>query len=112
MEARGCNLIVELEGLMLTSESCTISCFPSQELEGGDLGILEIQLDEVRKVVGQAKNGKAPGSDQVPAELIKLLDEHGMNKLAELYASLSSDRGTDYRVDAVPFWNDSEGTAC
>lgn len=82
-------LIIEPKGLKVTREwyiekLFNDGCFLSQQPEGGDLEILEILPDEVRKVVDQAKNGKVPGSDQIPAELIKLLNEHGMNKLAKL----------------------------
>lgn len=52
---------------------------------GEDLQGPSITKSEIRKAIHNLKNNKAPGPDEVPAELIKLLDDRGITVLHRFF---------------------------
>lgn len=48
----------------------------------------QIQREEVERVIRQAKVGKAPGSDNVYSEILKLMDSNGIDILTRLFNSI------------------------
>ncbi len=50
-------------------------------------------LSEVRHVMKQLRNGKAPGCDDLPAELLKASGDEGICLMSQLYVGKSGKQG-------------------
>lgn len=59
---------------------------PTIQIDSGP----EILPDEVSSAIQQMKNGKAPGLDEVPAELLKLLEEDQIKTVTKIFNSIYS----------------------
>lgn len=53
----------------------------------GDV-IPEFNGDQIRNIIKRLNNKKSPGSDNIPAEFLKLVDEHGLNFITSLINSI------------------------
>lgn len=55
----------------------------------------EILKSEVRHALKLAKDGRCPGPDEIPVELLKLIDEDNMRHLVKLFNSI-------YSIEEIP----------
>lgn len=87
-------IIIDPEQKMMTWKNYLQNLFNDNrpfefEIRNNDEGP-DIQIDEVRKAIQLAKTGKAMGPDEIPTEMLKLLDDDGLKRLTELINNIYS----------------------
>lgn len=88
IDANG-NEISEIEEKLATWEEYIQQLFEDDRPEHHGMNNTDtgphITKEEVQKAIDTAKNGKAVGPDKIPAEILKLFSEEGINTLTRLY---------------------------
>ena len=60
----------------------------THKLKRGDISTDPIRKDEIKSALKRLKNGKAPGIDNIPGELLNVDPENTVNELESLFNAI------------------------